>query len=1105
MNELNMTATSLAGLSLTGDKKEESLSSVADLYMNTMASALNQVSREGNGTKVNKTIASTIEGLSSVEETMKQNAALAKENLKSLMNKMTGPDCESLRMEDVDVNEISDEEAMNVVERLKIMLAAYNDNFKAFAKGVGVDEAMLQGMDRAMEGGIPSASLEAAKSALRASDLPETVENQNQLLELDQKAGEVAKNLPLSEGAKDFLIRGELPASIENLHKAIYGGAGNVVPAGANEKEASWEAVKPQVISMVERMSTKMTEGQEKTEAQVQTESQAQTEAQITVEKGQSQGMAADRGQFQDMEAAKWLFLRDLPVTEENIQYKETLDQLSLSYEGEDALELLKAGAQALTEGQRATSIGVIPEETSYQIAARAMGVVCAADFSEVSKVVQEGLPLTVEHLEEALRYRNSASLEETVNSLQSRMNSVGSMLQEGSDQFLDDIILQGGMTQDEAYTQEEFASYRVLCEARILMTASATVNLVRGGVDVIHEDLSHMVSLLHEEEVKMIEASLRAGTDAADSFASGKGRTSAVELSAEATAHTIQDVVDLMHELSYGPSAVLGELVGETDESAYTLPVLRDHSRVLQNKLVAAGVAYETMSTTIRSDLGDSVKAALKESSDTILSDLSLATTEENRRAVRILVNNSLEVTKDRVEEVRELDSVMNSLIDQMTPEVVMDLIHERINPMTTDIRTLNQYFNQRYDGHMEGEKYSEFLYHLDRTQGISESEREEYIGIYRMLHTLQKNDGNALGLALEQSVDQSLTLEDLMSAYQSTKAAGVDVKVDPSMGLSEVSGNVLYYENLFGKMTGDLAPEYLDKVLAREDAKEMTVEEIAMALSDASTDPATHQEHMATEALYQEELLGNLRRACDTEEYVIRTLSDRGLTVTANGVNHTKALLTEQSFFQDLQEFVSEENPKLQELIEHLPETFGTKEEAAVYEELETSMEELFQEKALGGRGSIDDYLALHQMRDLVERTGIIRDLASGGQYILPYDTGHGLGTMNLQIVSRGKNEGALEMHFESGALGEVAARFQVSQTKLSGYLTLHGEGKETEVLSEKLATLSEKLQELGVETTDIRYSVSADLPYTNLVGEEETPSSFIYQVAKIILQNL
>ena len=59
--------------------------------------------------------------------------------------------------------------------------------------------------------------------------------------------------------------------------------------------------------------------------------------------------------------------------------------------------------------------------------------------------------------------------------------------------------------------------------------------------------------------------------------------------------------------------------------------------------------------------------------------------------------------------------------------------------------------------------ERFSQFLWKLERNKEISEEERRSFIGVYRLLHQVEKSDGAAIGAVLNQGAD--LTLKNLLS----------------------------------------------------------------------------------------------------------------------------------------------------------------------------------------------------------------------------------------------------------------------------------------------------------------------------------------------------
>ena len=81
--------------------------------------------------------------------------------------------------------------------------------------------------------------------------------------------------------------------------------------------------------------------------------------------------------------------------------------------------------------------------------------------------------------------------------------------------------------------------------------------------------------------------------------------------------------------------------------------------------------------------------------------------------------------------------------------------------------------------------ESMSRFLYKLDKSKEITESERESYVGIYRLVNNLKSEDYAALGRVLE--AGEELTLRNVLKEIRSEKRS-YDVKIDDSFGLLEI-----------------------------------------------------------------------------------------------------------------------------------------------------------------------------------------------------------------------------------------------------------------------------------------------------------------------------
>ena len=85
--------------------------------------------------------------------------------------------------------------------------------------------------------------------------------------------------------------------------------------------------------------------------------------------------------------------------------------------------------------------------------------------------------------------------------------------------------------------------------------------------------------------------------------------------------------------------------------------------------------------------------------------------------------------MTKENVEIVKSVNAMINNLIKNMKPETVLNMIKDGVNPMNASIEEVNEYLTEANDKASKDneEKFSKFLYKLDRTNGITKEQRKQ------------------------------------------------------------------------------------------------------------------------------------------------------------------------------------------------------------------------------------------------------------------------------------------------------------------------------------------------------------------------------------------
>ncbi len=243
----------------------------------------------------------------------------------------------------------------------------------------------------------------------------------------------------------------------------------------------------------------------------------------------------------------------------------------------------------------------------------------------------------------------------------------------------------------------------------------------------------------------------------------------------------------------------------------------------------------YETAHTEIRTDLGDSIKKAFG-NVDSLLEDTGLKVTEANRRAVRILGYNSMEITADNIETMKFFDSKVTSVIEGLKPAMVMSMISRGFNPLDHNLDDIKKEIAliESEEGETPEERFSTFLVNLEAKKEISEDVRNAYIGIYRLLYQIEKSDGAVIGAAIASG--KELTLKNLLSESRSRLERGMDFRVDDSTA-SAVSSYVNSITEQIETAFEVTSSEAWEEALGHEEIENLSLEQVAEKLSYADT----------------------------------------------------------------------------------------------------------------------------------------------------------------------------------------------------------------------------------------------------------------------------
>ena len=484
---------------------------------------------------------------------------------------------------------------------------------------------------------------------------------------------------------------------------------------------------------------------------------------------------------------------------------------------------------------------------------------------------------------------------------------------------------------------------------------------------------------------------------------------------------------------------------------------------------------------------MGDDIRKAFRNVDD-ILADLELEASEENRRAVRILSYNKMELSYENIQAVRASDMELRRVIDRMTPAVVLQTIRDNKNPLEMTIPELNDYLDSmRYEEEQENEKYSKFLYKLDKNNAISEEERTAFIGIYRMFRQFEKTDDAAVGALLNMGAE--LSFKNMLSAMRSQKKVGMDFMIDDAFAGIDVIKNTMsitgQIESGFRKYYQDIVADIADR-MAKQDA--------------------------ATEKDYQEEQIGDLREACDVEESVMEEQLNNRQPVTANNLLAANMLMNKPGYlFKQLDEFTKPaDKDKVKNAMSHLQESMTDKESMQeAYGEMQEVFEDILEEAQYDDEIRYIDLKAIQSCRKQLTLAG---NLAQEENYQIPVEINGERASIHLKVL-HGAEGGKVKAAFSTESDGDIAAEFSIRNGKMSGYIacsTKEGTSRiqdKEDTLRAEFARNVESLARNEVELGSIGIIHSKELDLNSFAQEgpsngTSVQTADLYQIAKVFI---
>ena len=640
-----------------------------------------------------------------------------------------------------------------------------------------------------------------------------------------------------------------------------------------------------------------------------------------------------------------------------------------------------------------------------------------------VATMMKQDVPVTKEHLEYMAQLSEYEKPEE-----EDIVNAISDIIAEGKEPK-DAYLIPGYSLMDQAKkTFEEvmgmdvnqlptITAQRQLTEIQLTMTVEATFTMMKNGISVNTNNLSDLLDKLKLQETSLLQILMKAENK-------------------EATNNNVnlfKEVMNNMAEIQSAPAAVFGRFsnIGmETFSYVHqvSVSVTAEYSRM--------EMTYEAVGTEVRADLGDNINKAFRNVDD-ILADLNIEVTESSQKAVRVLAYNEMEITAESVTSMKASTELVARTFKSMTPAVVAEMIKRGSNPLDMTMNELKETaenIKAETGSTSDEESFAKFLWKAQHNAQISESERDAFVGVYRLLHQVEKSDGAAIGALINQGTE--VTLRNLMTAVRSSKHTGRDYEINDKFGALDemVIKDLSITEQIEKVFLTDrcrdakeaMTPAKMHQV-GENEILDMNPDEFASAMEQAELE-AEEQ----AEIQYNEYITSQLKQAISSSSNVENILEQFNIPNSANMISAVEALMQDSNtVIKDLYgRAAKQQDMDIQDLIDLAYQRFSdachTPEEMAEAEEALGTLAENVMKKMI----EMEDVrtIDMDSMKLVVQQSKAIREMANSGEtYHIPIMVADEAGNMNLRIVRGNGESGLIKMALYLQSTGTISTTFR------------------------------------------------------------------------------
>ena len=781
------------------------------------------------------------------------------------------------------------------------------------------------------------------------------------------------------------------------------------------------------------------------------------------------------------------------PLTDESIVYM-LEEGLAINaenlYKAEYSAAVQTNGSHGVRfDGAATLAANTLSDKEWENIKPRALEIVKSAGcpdeeagLDDAKWLITHEIPLTKENIEAfedikdvILPMENKEILNVAISAIEEGISPVEAQLTESENLYTKAVRIRDSFM--NLSDGGDISKRRLLEEVRLHMSCEANLTLLRKGISIETEDLGKLVEELKEAERDFYRPLLADRSDAAAyNNAQDDSLNGSSHEASDAVPVALDEELDRRIDLYKRTQKVLRDIptvplrtIADTAVSDdFSLGNIEKSAEELKNAYNKAGESYEALMTRPRADMGDSIRKAFRNVDD-ILTDLDFELNDTNRKAVRCLGYAGMMINKESVENIRQAAGSVERVIQLMTPAKTLSMIREGHNPLSENIYELEEELSSENFEETE-EKYSEFLWKLEKSGNITENEKSAFIGMYRLFDKIEKMDGKVIGNVL--SNGQELTLSNMLSAVRSNKHMNKDVIVDDDFGMLESISR-----------KSDSISQQIEKgfmqVMSQPVAKDYAAQKMKTVRA-AGRDNADAQE-----------LLALINEPVTIEN--IAAINDM-----SSGMGKSFKRLFGNNSSESKEDRLTDEDA------EEILDSFSDGDETeSAYEKFMLKAQSICADRVLKS----DTYSDVQNYAMSYKQIGFAKSLSRGRDYEVPIHTQEGWTSAHVSFKAANGKTPNVTVSFEAAEYGRVKGTFTVKDDGVDGIVVSDSRDGTENIKSRDEAVRNELTKEnFSISNLCYVYSrgINADKYYEGLESENASgDNNMLYKIAKAFIK--